>query len=75
MPLWQIWFNDVYVGWTGEGGDLLEAAFEFYCKKPPVSKSDIQSYKMKYVNGKEEEEDIINFYNKYHSLNLGIMEI
>lgn len=53
-------------GWTGEGGDLLEAAFEFYCKKPPVSKSDIQSYKMKYVNGKEEEEDIINFYNKYN---------
>jgi len=48
-----------------EGMDEFKNAYEFYRNLyPKISKEDIDKYEIKYRFSKEEENDLIEFYNK-----------
>ncbi|CAD8188985.1 unnamed protein product [Paramecium octaurelia] len=48
-----------------EGMDEFKNAYEFYRNLyPKISKEDIDKYELKYRFSKEEEKDLIEFYNK-----------
>ncbi|GIX64447.1 DnaJ protein, putative [Babesia caballi] len=50
-------------GWEGEEDAAFAAAYEFY--KGPISSEDIEDFSKTYKNSAAEEEDLLEFYNKY----------
>jgi DnaJ family protein C protein 9 len=50
-------------------------AYEYYRScHPEISKDDVTTYTNKYKGSKDEEEDLIVFYNKYHGNITKILE-
>ncbi|UKK02534.1 hypothetical protein MACK_002627 [Theileria orientalis] len=54
---------DVF-GWEGEGDVSFSAAFDFY--RTPVQEEDIVDFSKTYKGSKEEDEDLMDYYNKHN---------